>query len=119
MAYDNADIADVPWCPIRPIVDSFNSRRLLVVSSGRLLCIDMSMNAWKRKYCHDGVPHKTKIFRKLEGLKVELKALADGDTGIMLMLELMEGATRQRAKPYNAEYGEETAIYIEIIGAIP
>ncbi|KAF4146597.1 Transposase IS4, partial [Phytophthora infestans] len=117
MSFDNADIADDPWSPIRPIVDGFNSRRLHVVSSGSLLCIDESMRAWKvreGKYCHDGVPHKTKTIRKPEGLRVELKALADGDTGIMLRLELMEGATRQRAKPYNAEYGKGTAVVLRL-----
>ncbi|KAJ0407213.1 hypothetical protein ATCC90586_004525 [Pythium insidiosum] len=60
-------------------------------------------DAWKGKegkYSHDGLPHKTKIARKPEGKGTELKAIADGDSGILLGLELVEGTTRQRAKPY-------------------
>ncbi|EGZ30653.1 hypothetical protein PHYSODRAFT_421212, partial [Phytophthora sojae] len=63
-------------------------------------------------YCHDGIPHKTKIPRKPEGVGAELKAIADGDSGVLLGLDLMEGAERQRQKPYHALFGEGSAIVL-------
>ncbi|GMF26894.1 unnamed protein product [Phytophthora lilii] len=117
MSFGKSIVEGDPWMPIRPFLDGFNERRLQVVSPGSVLCVDESMSAWKSregKYCHDGIPHKTKIVRKPEGLGAELKAIADGDTGIILSLELVEGSTRQRQKPYAAEYGEGTAVVLRL-----
>ncbi|KAG1688951.1 hypothetical protein DVH05_002937 [Phytophthora capsici] len=117
MAFGESIVADDPWMPIRPILNGFNERRRQVVSPGSVLCVDESMSAWKGrdvKYCHDGIPHKTKIVRKPEGLCAELKAIADGDTGVILCLELVEGAVRQSQKTYAAEYGEGTAVVLRL-----
>ena len=58
------------------------------------------MSAWKGqegKYSAHGAPYVTKIARK-EGVGAELKAAADGETNIMLSLDIMEGKERQRVK---------------------
>ncbi|EGZ13033.1 hypothetical protein PHYSODRAFT_512848 [Phytophthora sojae] len=88
---------DIPsddlWKPIRSIVVGYNSRRQDVVSPGDIMCVDECMSAWQGKegkHCHDGIPHKTKIPRKPEGIGAEIKAIADGDSGILLGLELVE-----------------------------
>ncbi|GMF65594.1 unnamed protein product [Phytophthora lilii] len=117
MSFGKSIVEGDPWMPIRPFLDGFNERRLQVVSPGSVLCVDESMSAWKGregKYCYDGIPHKTKIVRKPEGLGAELKGIADGDTGIILSLELIKGSTRQRQKPYAAEYGEGTAVVLRL-----
>ncbi|OWY99251.1 hypothetical protein PHMEG_00029778 [Phytophthora megakarya] len=75
------------------------------------------MSAWKGKeadYCHDGLPHKTKIARKPEGKGTELKSIADGESGVLLGLELVEGQGRQRSKQYAREYGEGTAVVLRL-----
>ncbi|GMF59478.1 unnamed protein product [Phytophthora fragariaefolia] len=109
--------SDDPWKSIRPLIDGFNSRRRDVVSLGEILCVDECMSAWQGKegkYCYDGIPHKTKIPRKPEGVGAELNAIADGDSGVLLGLDLMEGAEHQRQKPYHALFGEGTAIVLRL-----
>ena len=52
------------------------------------------MSAWKGsdgEYVAEGMPHKTKIACKPEGVGAEMKALARGETGIILNLNVMEG----------------------------
>ena len=74
------------------------------------LAVDECMSAWNGsdgKYRHDGMPHKTKIPWKPQGVGAEMKSLCCGVTGIIMKLE---GKDRQAAKPYYAEYGEGTAI---------
>ena len=77
---------------------------------GHHLTVDECMSAWNGsdgKYRHDGMPHKTKIPWKPQGVGAEMKSLCCGVTGIIMKLE---GKDRQAAKPYYAEYGEGTAI---------
>jgi hypothetical protein len=52
------------------------------------------MSMWKGQdgaYSTDGLPHVTKIARKPEGVGAEMKAVADGETGMIMRVELMEG----------------------------
>ncbi len=52
-----------------------------------------------------GAPHVTKIARKPEGIGIELKALACGESGVILKLEVMEGKEDMQKKlipSYNA-----------------
>ncbi|EEY55855.1 uncharacterized protein PITG_20740 [Phytophthora infestans T30-4] len=76
------------------------------------------MSAWKgheAKFTHDGLPHKTKTAQKSEGKEPELKSLADGDSGVLLSLELVEGSARQRQKQYFSEFGEGTAVVLRLV----
>jgi hypothetical protein len=62
------------------------------------------MSVWKglssRIAGISGLPHKTKIVRKPEGVGCEFKALACVDTGLLLALEIMEGAERNVGREY-------------------
>ena len=61
------------------------------------------MSAWRGAdgaYIVDGMPHVTKIIRKPEGVGCEMKATADGTTGIMMRLELQEGKERMQLKQF-------------------
>ena len=101
-----------PWWPIRSFILSFNERRVKHVKPGHTIVCDECMSAWKGsdgKYKTNGCSHKTKIVRKPEGVGCELKSAADGMSGIILQLELMEGSEAQSKKPGHAEYGEGTS----------
>ncbi|OWY90602.1 hypothetical protein PHMEG_00041199 [Phytophthora megakarya] len=105
MSFSDGYLSDDPWKPIRLVVDGFNARRKNFVSPGNLLCVDECVSAWKGrevKYCHD------------EGKGTELKSIADGESGVLLGLELVEGKDRQRAKQYYREYGEGTAVVLRL-----
>ena len=99
--------------PIRCFIDSFNAVRLNCVVPGTIMVVDECMSAWKGadfKHRADGMPHKTKIIRKPEGVGAEMKSLCCGTTGILLRLDIMEGKERQQVKKYHREYGEGTAV---------
>ena len=113
---DRANTGD-PWYPVRGFVEAFNARRQAVLTPGDMLVVDESMVAWKgieQKYHHLGVPHKTKIPRKPVSQGVELKAIADGDTGILMGIEIVEGKERQRRKAFAADLGEGTALTLRL-----
>ena len=58
---------------------------------------------WKgleSKWKAEGMPHATKIVRKPEGVGAEMKAVADGQTGIILKLDVMEGKKAQQEKEF-------------------
>ena len=62
------------------------------------------MSAWKgaeKCECIFALPHKTKIMRKPEGIGAEIKSLCDGESGILLKLEFMEGKDAQGASLIN------------------
>ena len=94
-----------PWWPIREFINAFNKRMQVVLLPGCFLCIDESMSMWKGM-CSKiagifGLPHKTKIMRKPEGVGAEMKSLADCRTGCMMMIDLMEGMERNAVKEFN------------------
>ena len=68
--------------------------------------VDECMSSWtgsKAEYIAEGMPHKTKIVRKPEGVGAELKAMACGSTGILLKLDYIEGKEANHLKPFSAE----------------
>lgn len=68
------------------------------------------MEGHDAQYHAEGCPHKTKIVRKPEGMGAELKALAGGESGILLKLDIMEGKETNQKKALSSEFGEGTAI---------
>ncbi|KAF4149303.1 Transposase IS4 [Phytophthora infestans] len=75
------------------------------------------MSAWKgkeAKYALDRLPHMTKIARKPERKGTELKAIADGESGVLLRLEVVEGTVRQRQKQYCSQFGEGASIVLRL-----
>ena len=49
-----------------------------------------------------------------EGVGAEMKALACGETGIILKLDMMEGREANRRKDFSQEYGEGTAVTLRL-----
>ena len=75
------------------------------------------MSAWKGsdgQYVAEGMPHKTKIARKPEGVGAEMKALACGETGNIMKLDMMEGREANRRKDFSQVYGEGTAVTLQL-----
>ena len=79
--------------------------------------VDEIMSSWRGaegKYSAEGLPHVTKIARKPEGVGAEMKAVADGESNIMLRLDIMEGKERQAQKPFADIGSEGTAITLRL-----
>jgi Transposase IS4 len=107
-----------PWIPIRPFIDAFNTARENMVHPGSNVVIDECMSAWRGRdsfECIFVLPHKTKIIRKPEGVGAELKSLCDGESGILLHLELMEGKEAQAAKEFCDRYPSSIAMTLRIV----
>ena len=100
------------------MVTYFNENRRDIVIPGTHMVVDESMSAWKGqegKYSATGIPHATKIQRKPEGIGAEIKCLCDGDSNIMLALDIMEGKQAQRLKKYyHLGLGEGTAVILRL-----
>ena len=76
------------------------------------------MSAWKgsEKYeCIFALPHKTKIMRKPQGIGAELKSLADGESGILLHLEFMEGRVANELAEFCDEYPSSIALTLRVV----
>ena len=83
--------------------------------------VDEIMSSWRGaegKYSAEGLPHVTKIARKPEGVGAEMKAVADGESNIMLRLDIMEGKERQAQKPFADIGSEGTAITLRLCSRI-
>jgi hypothetical protein len=106
-----------PWGAIRPFVNA-NTCRSKCVTPGRVLTVDEVMSMWlglDGEYAVEGLPHVTKIQRKPRGIGAELKAAADGQSGIMLHLEMIEGKEREKVKKWHAEYGHGCAVLMRCV----
>jgi hypothetical protein len=82
---------DDTWLNIRGFVDAFNENREYTIIPGPYLTVDESMSMWlgrSEKYAVEGHPHIIKIMRKPRGIGTEFKNVCDGQSGIMLRLEI-------------------------------
>lgn len=81
---------------IAPVVDTINHQREMLIP-GQTLVIDESMCAWLGGWTSRGAPPSlVHIPRKPVPKGIELKTLADGETGIMLRLEVQVSQNRLR-----------------------
>ena len=106
-----------PWAELRWLVDGFNVVRAREVKAGAKLNPDESMFAWKGKSGVGGVPALSFVERKPEPLGLELKCVADGESGVMLHLEMQEGALRMARKGYVREHQATTACTLRLVEA--
>lgn len=100
-------------------MNGFNANRERTIDPGCHITVDESMSSWRgadSTYVAEGEPHVTKIIRKPEGVGAELKTAADGDSGIMIRLDVMEGKDVQQRKPfYNTFKSEGTAVVLRLV----
>jgi hypothetical protein len=106
-----------PWWPVRPFIEAFNICRQKCVEPGTILTVDEVMSMWyglDGKDAVEGLPHLTKIIRKPRGVGAEMKAICDGQSNIMMGLEVLEGKERQAMKLFNATHGASTAVTMRL-----
>lgn len=114
---DEATLRADPWAFVRKLVDDFNTHRATAISPGWLLTVDESMIAWRGQVglldpakC----PHRSWVPRKPEPLGVEMKTAGDALSGILLRMEICEGAAAMKFKPYAADWGATTACTLRL-----
>eukprot|EP00731_Ephydatia_muelleri_P006322 Em0003g570a len=115
--FSDEQLLENPWLPVQCFIDGFNATRVKYVNPGTYLLIDEIMSPWlglDADYAMNGVPHRTKIERKPKGIGVELKAVCDCMSSIMMQLEICEGALRQSQKKYEDQYGSGTAVTLRM-----
>ena len=66
------------------------------------MCPWLGLDSWHPR----GMPHISKIVQKPKGVGWEFKCVADGETKVMVFLEIVEGSdVMQIKKYYNDEFG--------------
>ena len=107
---------DAFW-QVQPLIDAFNHCRRENFSPGWKLVVDESIFEWKGKdqrFGVDGCPHVTKIIRKPKGVGMEVKNLADCDSGIMCSMEIMAPKSEMRQREFTNRYGAGTALLLRL-----
>lgn len=106
-----------PWHPVREFLNAFNENMQDVLTPGKFLTVDEIMSRWlglESQHAAEGLPHATKIARKPEGIGAEMKAVADGETGCIIGVEMMEGRARMATRPFAQEYQAGTATVLRL-----
>ena len=92
------------WYMVTPIVAGFKENRRRTIRKGRVLAMDKLILALSPRTTKcGGLSHLSFIARKPKPLGAEFKCVADGSTGIMIFLELQEGAVRISTRAYIKE----------------
>lgn len=90
-----------PYKPIQSFIDAFNNRLKIVVVPGKYIIVDECISFWKgveSLFSHESFIHVTYIPRKPVNLGVEFKCSADGQSNIMLFLEIQKGSNAPKQK---------------------
>ena len=104
------------WDSVRGLISAFNTTRMQNVKPGTEVVMDESMGKWIPMFqgTPEGVPHLTKIIRKPCGVGIEYKDVADVNTGIILFLEIQEGAELMASKKYCDQYPKHVALTLRL-----
>jgi hypothetical protein len=89
-----------------------------VVTPGAILVEDESMCGWSgldERYTLKGMPHITNIMGKPVDRGAELKNTVDGQSGVMIYIELHEEKKRQHSKEFHDMVGETCAVGMRLV----
>jgi hypothetical protein len=106
-----------PYLPIDGFIEAFNDRRRKVVNPGRDVIVDECMSSWRGDemvLAHESVMHVTKIQRKPKSVGVEFKGVADGDSHILLQLEIQKAKGENERKPFADQFPFHVAIVLRL-----
>lgn len=92
---------DSEWYPIQHLINSFNANRAVNAIPSSVLVIDETMSAWTGH----GLPHLSYLPRKPEPYGCEFKTICDGESRVMLYMELQKGKEPMRALQYARSHG--------------
>ena len=113
----NEEAKSCSFWQVQPLVDAFNHSRQTRVSPGYKMVVDESMSEWRGKdqrHGDSGCPHVTKIIRKPKGVGMEIKNMADCDSGMLMALEIMAGKHEMKARKYAPLYGSGTSLLLRL-----
>ena len=104
---DNYD----PWYPIAALAEDLSLNRHRTICTSNIKTMDESMSGWKpRKNKLGGLPNISFILRKPCPLGTEFKDTCDGETSIMLYLEIQRGRVEMPIRyPENRLHGATAA----------
>ena len=106
------DQIEDPFSPIRRFVDRWNSKMAATLIPGPIICVDESMGLWVGRRNKEGavnrlgMPGWQFVGRKPTNKGREMFTTACCDTGIVIFVELHEGAVRMSRKEFVAEWGK-------------
>jgi hypothetical protein len=89
-----------------------------VFNPGKYLLVDEIMSAWKglcQLFTAFDIPHLIKIAQKPERVGAQMKAVACGESGIILGLDIQKGKERMSTKKYVTEHGAGTAVTLRLV----
>jgi hypothetical protein len=108
-----------PWCMFWAMTADFNATRATNVNMQLVQVLDESMCNWQpRKDKLGGLPNISYVQRKPRPLGTEWKCICDGDTGLMLYLEVQEGRDPMRKARFSAEQGCTAACTMRLCEAV-
>ena len=103
------------WYKFRPAVDAYNANRLRTVHMSEVIVPDEAMSPFRPRTTADGgLAHISFIDRKPKPMGTEFKCVADGHHGLMLYLEIQEGAAAMALKRYRDEVAPASATGIRM-----
>ena len=105
------------WHSVRGFFAAVNKNLDDAFSPGRVIVADEIISSWHGQsidFDVKGAPHITKIARKPEGIGVEMKALADGQSCVIVSLEIQEGAEKMKHAKYTDKYNAGTASVLRL-----
>jgi hypothetical protein len=108
---DNENPTD-PWRCIRPFVNAYNENRERSVRPGQHMVVDEMMSFWDGSnalYDAQGLPHLSVEKRKPRDRGTEFKGICDGESNIMMRIEILEGKERMATKRFCDEWGPSVA----------
>jgi hypothetical protein len=90
--YSYKNMKESRYRPITRFIKAFNKRRVKIICPGKKITVDECMSSWKGVETvlkdHQSSAHMVKVKHKPKGVGMELKSSADGQTGLLLRLEL-------------------------------
>ena len=102
--------SDDPWYQVRYLFSGFNENRRRTINPSWLQVVDETMFAWTG----NGMPHLSFVKRKPEPLGAEIKNLCDGESGVMLFMELQEGKDNMEDFDFVGTYSKTTACTLRL-----
>ena len=115
------DLAD-PWRYVKPFIDGFNDHWEEVYAPGWLLAPDELISQWTGQEGVDiqkAIPFASYVPRKPQPKGAELKCVCDGESGVMMRVELALEYKRKRGAPaveppYTNEYTSTAAVCLRL-----
>ena len=103
------------WWMVSGGVANFNKQRKAIFLSHTISVLDESMSGWKpRTTKTGGLPHLSFIMRKPVPLGTEFKAVADGEAGCLLGLEIQRGKEGMKNMQYSKRFRATSACSIRL-----